>query len=291
MTDSIIYEAQPIPPEDPKDANQRRWSSIFGAVSIVVILLVGVAVGASLFRGDDPEPIAEADATPTTVAVTPLTTVVKSPLTDRYSRAQGGGNLAASEDGAATRPARPGGADVGTPTPALPPQEFTWEQVTLELPDGHESYLHGVYAVGDGFLAVGLTWSDEGQEIIVWSSDDGTDWEQTDLNGDFSNASVWNVSFNEYGAIAFGEELIEYSDEGEDVFRPYQPVRLIWTSPDGSNWTRTVLDLEADDNQEVWINTGVAGPNGYVVVGQRSSSPEFEPWTLEMDGYVLELND
>lgn len=291
MTDSIIYEAQPIPPEDPRDAKRRKWSAIFGAVSIVAILLVGVAVGASLFRGDNPEPIAEADPTPTSVADTPLTTVVRSPLTDRYTRAQGGGNLAASEDGVATRPARPGGADVGAPTPALPPQEFTWEQVTLDLPEGHESYLHGVYAVGDGFLAIGLSWSDEGQEIIVWSSEDGSAWEQTELNGDFSNASVWNVTFNEYGAIAFGEEFTGFSDEAGEVFRPYQPVRLIWTSPDGFNWTRTVLDLEADDNQEVWINTGVAGPNGYVVVGQRSTSPEFEPLLIEKDGLQLELNE
>ena len=291
MTDSIIYEAQPIPPEDPGDAKRRKWSAIFGAVSIVAILLVGVAVGASLFRGDDPEPIAEADPTPTTVAVTPLTTVVQSPLTDRYSRAQGGGNLAASEDGAATRPARPRGADVGAPTPALPAQEFTWEQITLDLPEGQESYLQGVYAVGDGFLAVGLSWSDEGQEIIVWSSEDGTAWQQTELNGDFSNASVWNVTFNEYGAIAFGEEFTAFSDEAAEIFRPYQPVRLIWTSPDGSNWTRTVLDLAAADNQEVWINTGVAGPDGYVVVGQRSTSPEFEPLLIEKDGLQLELNE
>ena len=32
VTDSIIYEAQPIPPEDPNDAGRKRWSAILGAV-------------------------------------------------------------------------------------------------------------------------------------------------------------------------------------------------------------------------------------------------------------------
>ncbi|MGI9610360.1 MAG: hypothetical protein ACR2NL_08695 [Acidimicrobiia bacterium] len=292
MTDSIIYEAQPIPPEDPKDARRKRWSAIFGAVSIVAILLIGIAVGATLFRGSaDPEPIAESETTSTSNADTPLTTVVRSPLTERYSRLQGGTNLAASEDGAATRPARPAGADVGAPTPALPPQEFGWERVTLDLPDGQESYLHGVYSVDDGFLALGFSWSEAGQDMVVWSSEDGSTWEQTELNGDFSNASVWNVVFNEYGAIAFGEEMIDFPGEGGEVYRPYQPVRLIWTSPDGTNWTRTELDLATAENEEVWLNTGVAGPSGYIVIGQRSTSPEFEPYTIEKDGYQLEVND
>ncbi|MBT8194445.1 MAG: hypothetical protein KJP22_13655 [Acidimicrobiia bacterium] len=291
MTDSIIYEAQPIPPEDPNDAKRKRWSAIFGAVSIVAILLIGVAVGASLFRGSETEPIADGDPTATTLAATPLTTVAKSPLTDRYSRAQGGSNLAASEDGAATRPARPGGTDVGTPTPALPPQDFTWERITLDLPEGQESYLHGVYATNDGFLALGFVWSERGQDMVVWSSEDGSTWARTDLNGDFSNASVWNVVFNEYGAIAFGEEMTEFFEEDHTEYRPYQPVRLIWTSPDGVNWTRTELDLATADNQEVWVNTGLAGPDGYIVVGQRSTSPEFEPFVIEKDGYQLELNE
>jgi hypothetical protein len=291
VTDSIIYEAQPIPPEDPRDAKRRRWSGIFGAVSIVAILLIGIAVGAALFRGSaDPEPIAESEPF-TTLAATPSTTVAKSPLAERYARAQGGSNLAASEDGAAIRPARPRGADVGAPTPPLPSQEFTWERITLDLPEGHEAYLQGVYPFEGGFLAIGFSWADEGQNMVVWSSPDGSTWEQTELNGDFSNASVWNVVFTDYGAIALGEEMTEFFEEDHAAYRPYEPVRLVWTSPDGTNWTRSELDLNTADNQQVWINTGAAGPNGYVVAGQRSTSPEFEPLVIVKDGFQLELNE
>jgi hypothetical protein len=292
VTDSIIYEAQPIPPEDPKDAKRKRWSAIFGAVSIVAILLVGIAFGAALFRGDDdPEPLAEADSTKPTVTVQTTTTMLRSPLADRTQRF-GGGDYASEDGAASTRPYRPGG-DVGTPTPALPIDEFTWERVTLDLPEGQEAYLQGVYPVGDGFIALAMSWSESGgQDMFAWTSADGSVWTPTDLNGDFSDANVWNVVFTEYGAIAFGEQWIDYEfADLERSYRPPSPERLIWTSPDGINWTRSALDLTAAENQEVWINTGVAGPGGYVVVGQRSTSPEFEPMVFETGGFTVELNE
>ncbi len=290
MTDSIIYEAQPIPPRDPRDGKRQKWSAIFGAVAVIAVLLVGVAFGAALFRGTaEPDPLAEPDPTqPTaTLQTTTTTTTSGSPLASRAQRSEsflGGG------DHAISRPALPGG-DVGAPTPPLPAQEFTWERITLHLPEGEEAYLHGVYAVNDGFLAVGMSWSEENQRIVVWKSADGLAWEPAELNGDFSNSNVWNVVFNDYGAVAFGEEWTGSEGDGE-LYRGYAaPVRLIWTSPDGVNWTRTELDLTTADNQEVWINTGTAGPDGFLVVGHRSTSPEFEPMLIEKDGYTLEINE
>ncbi|MBT8197495.1 MAG: hypothetical protein KJO84_03225, partial [Acidimicrobiia bacterium] len=162
--------------------------------------------------------------------------------------------------------------------------------VTLDLPEGEEAFLQGVYAVDDEYLALGMSYTEQGQSMVVWTSTDGLAWQKEALSGDFSNASVWNVVFTEHGAIAFGEEMLDY-EGGEEVFRGYSPVRLIWTSPDGVSWTRTELELTTADNQEVWITTGTAGPEGFIVVGQRSTSPEFEPMILTKDGYTLELSD
>jgi hypothetical protein len=286
VTDSIVYEAQPIPPREPRDTKRQKWSAIFGAVAIIAVLLVGVAFGAALFRGnDEPDPLADPDPTEPTVTVQTTTTLANSPLASRDQRSRGifGGGDAESFT-------RPAGA-VGTPTPALPAQEFTWDRVSLDLPDGEEAYLQGVYAVGDGFLALAMSHDAQGQSMVVWRSPDGLSWEQTALNGDFSNANVWNVVFNEYGAIAFGEEWVDYKVEGEEFFRGYAPARLVWTSADGVTWKRAELDFTTADNQEVWINTGTAGPDGFIVVGQRSTSPEFQPVRLEKDGYTLEMSD
>lgn len=280
MTDRITYEAEPIPPRDPGDG--KRWSAIFGAAAVIAVLLVGVAFGATLFRGsEEPDPVAE----PTTPVDVPTT--LGSPFSDQSVRSQS----PYGEDGAESRPYRPGG-DVGTPTPPLPAQEFTWEKVTLDLPAGDEAYLQGVYALEDGFIAIGVSWAEvTGQRLMVWKSADGLAWEQTDLIGDFSNADVWNVVFSDHGGIAFGEQF-DGPDGGEDsAFRPYDPVRLVWTSRDGVTWTRTQLDLNAADNEEVWINGGLAGPSGFLVFGQRSTSPEFEPIIIEKGGYRLELSD
>jgi hypothetical protein len=288
VTDSIIYEARPIPPRDPKDGRRQKWSAILGAAAVITVLLVGVAFGAALFRGsDEPDPLAEADPTKPTVTVQTTTTVANSPLASRDQRSRG--IFGAGDSESFTRPARPGG-DVGTPTPALPAQEFNWDRVTLDLPEGEEAYLQGVYAVDGGFLALAISYDAQGQSMVVWESADGLSWEPTALDGDFSNANVWNVVFNEYGAIAFGEEFVDY-EGGEEVFHGYAPVRLIWTSADGVTWNRAELDLTTADNQEVWINTGIAGPDGFIVVGQRSTSPEFEPMLLEKDGFTLELSD
>lgn len=279
MTDSIIYEAQPIPPHDP-DSGRRKWSAIFGAVAVIALLLVGVAFGATLFRGEDePDPLAEPDPTQTTLTSRTPTTVV-SPLFSRDQRSSRGFFGGAESS---IQPARPGG-DAGTPTAPLPPQEFTWEKVTLDLPEGDEAYLQGVYAVDDGFVALGMSYSETGQNMVVWKSADGLTWDRTALNGDFSNANVWNVVFNEFGAVAIGEEFVDYG-ESEISYRPYSPVRLVWTSTDGVKWARTELDLE------VWINAGVAGPSGFLVVGQRSTSPDFEPMIIEKDGYQLEMSE
>ena len=204
MTDSIIYEAQPMPPEDPKDKRRQRRIAVLGGVAVVALLIAGVALGAVLFQGgDETDPIADGTTTtlPSTTNdgdATPTTVAGSGPFSQRFQRGEDDSRGALGGD-YITRPARPGGgADVGAPTPPLPQQSFSWEKITLDLPAGEEAYLQGVYAVDGGFIAIGTGWSEsQGQSLKVWRSSDGTVWERSQLNGDFSEASVWNVRFNE----------------------------------------------------------------------------------------------
>lgn len=290
MTDSILYEAQPIPPEDPQDRQRQRRMAIAGGIALIVVLIAGVALGASLFRGGDDDPLAETTPTSTSRDADLTTTTV---ATDAPFYTGGQRSESSTDDrGAATRPGRPGG-DVGTPTPPLPQQEFTWDQISLDLPAGQESYLQGVYAIDGGFLAIGMTWSEfGGQQLTVWRSPDGISWEPGALSGDFDDASIWNIRINEHGGIALGESYPDTDpQEGEAGLRHYQPERVVWTSVDGVNWTRAELDFTTAPNESVWINTGVAGPNGFVVIGNREISPEFEPISFEKDGYTVRLSE
>jgi hypothetical protein len=295
VTDSIIYEAQPMPPEDPHDRGRQRRVALLGGVAVVALLIAGVVLGAALFRGgDDTEPLTDPTTStqPSNGNPTPTTTASSGPFADRLARSESDGRLFGGGD-YATSPARPGGgADVGTPTPPLPQQSFEWQKITLDLPAGEEAYLQGVYEIDDGFVAIGMGWSEaQGQTMRAWRSPDGRTWERTSLNGDFSGASVWNVQFNEHGGIAFGEI---YSDFGGDepVFRGYAaPQRVVWTTRDGVNWTRSEVSLTTEPNQSVWLNTGVAGPSEFAVIGHRETSPEFEPIVFEKDGYTITLSE
>jgi len=283
VTDSIIYEAQPIPPEEPEDQNRQRRRAIFGGAALIIMLLVAVVVGASLFGGnDEPDPEADADLTATSRDQT--VTTVATPARDRTQtyRNEGGGDAASS-------PYRP--RSEAPPTPPLPSQEFNWQMVTLDLPAGEEVWLQGVYAVDDGFLAFGLGAAEGGQQMTAWRSSDGSTWELTQLNGDFSDASVWNIRFNEHGAVALGEGFQENAGDGATEFRRVDPARLIWTSRDGINWVRSELTFETAVNQTAWINTGVAGPSEFVVVGHRETSPEFEPLVIEKDGFTVTIDE
>ena len=286
VSDSIRYEAQPIPPRQPDQGT--RWSAILGSIAAIAVLLAGVAFGATLFRGsDEPDPRAQADPTATTLAPRTPTTL-GSPLASRDQRAEGRFGYGSSD--MASRPYSPD-RPAGPPTPPLPVQEFTWEKVTLDLPGSAEAYLQGVYAVDDGFIALGIrSTGGASPELVAWESADGSTWTPARLTGDFTNASVWNVVFTDYGAIAFGED--GRVEPGGLAFREYAPaVRVIWTSRDGVTWTRATLDLRSAANQEVWISSGTAGPDGYIIVGQRSTAPEFQPMIIEKDGYRLELSE
>ena len=76
------------------------------------------------------------------------------------------------------------------------------------------------------------------------------------------------------------------------MFREFAvPERVVWTTRDGVNWTRSTLGLAAEANESVWINTGVAGPDAFVVVGYREYSPQFEPIVFESDGYTITLSE
>jgi len=287
VSDSIIYEAQPIPPEDPGDRSQKKRTAILGTIGLVVLLLVGIAFGAAIFRGTGEDPLADTENTrvtrpPTRDDVT--TTTV--PLTQNRSF---GSEDSTGGYAIAPRPPR------GEPTPPLARITFDWERIVLDLSDGDGSrstYIQQVAAIGDGFVALGMSYNEQDGtgQAVTWLSEDGSDWTRQDLVGDFTNANVWQFSFNEHGGIAIGDSW-ESPNGGNEFYEFRQGASVVWTTVDGSTWQRSEFPRETGSNQTLYLHTGVAGPNGFVVFGTAEQAPDFPPIIIEKDGLRLELSN
>jgi hypothetical protein len=118
----------------------------------------------------------------------------------------------------------------------------------------------------DGTLvAVGATYDCLGCGPSVWLSGNGVEWTRvfTDPNGFFMRAAT----ASEHGVIAVGDAT---NDAGE-------PTATVWTSPDGTNWTRG----ELPGGRQAWDIT--SGGPGYVAVG---SVARIEGDTIYQDAAV-----
>lgn len=283
MSDSIIYEAQPIPPEDPKDRSRRQRTSILGAIALIVVLLAGVALGTTIFSGSDGDPLA--DDTTTTVTQPPTRDDSPNPTVPPTQNRSFGSEDSTSGYSIAPRP------DRGEPTPPLPPIEFDWDRVELNLAGTGVNYLQQVIAVDNGFVALGMSFDDqEGTEqAVMLVSDDGLVWTQQDLDGDFANSNVWHLSFNENGGIAIGDSW-ETPTDGDEHFGEFSGTAVVWTTTDGSTWQRTEFPRNDGSNTFTYLSTGVAGPNGFVVFGTKEQAPDHPPIIIEQNGLSLELS-
>jgi hypothetical protein len=143
-----------------------------------------------------------------------------------------------------------------TPTEVSIPTPENWTRVDLTT-SGFESGFEDVVAGPDGFIAVGLSGAA--------TSKDGADW---DL------ASTTLVATG----VAAGDGQYVAFDRSE-------PTPALWTSPDGTTWTRTPLDAAGFGFGNA-IGAVTYGDNGYVAVGTDSldataiwTSPEGTTWT------------
>lgn len=273
--ESIIYPAQPIPPEGPGGRKRSAGALVAGALAIMLIL-GATAFAVNVFSSDDPA--ADTEPTQTTLPGETTTTIAS----DRDSRVIG-------EDGALSAPDRP--RAVGTPTPALPTTEFTWQQV--ELPGGTGSYLNSLQWVGDRFIALGNTWDGNRSTVSAWQSPDGFNWTTLELNGDFADASVWQIRMNEHGGIALGDQFQEYVGDGltEDAYFYENNQVLIWTTTDGQKWNRWEVELGLDGSQSYWVSSAGVGPTGFVALVHSNPAYRPDPIELSFEGLTVTLNE
>ena len=153
--------------------------------------------------------------------------------------------------------------------------------------DGDQTML-AVAAGGPGLVAVGWEVSGGDSDVAVWTSPDGFDWSRVPHNdavfGGTGNQWAADVIAGGPGVIAVGNDSQGYGDAA------------VWTSPDGSAWTRVSDEgqvLGGFGDQTMWSVT-LGGP-GVVAVGwawygieqYRAAvwtSPDGVTWTQVPDG-------
>jgi hypothetical protein len=300
--ETIIYPAQPLPPDEP--GGQKR-SLALGVGALVIILVLGAtALAVNLFsRSDAPDPTTPvADPVPTTRAepeqtgrdgqmaspVPPTTLAPSRP--QPYFRAEGGGG-----DAAGVYPARP--REMGPPTPALPTKDFSWDKVQISDSAG---YINSIQWLGDRYLALGNRYDEFQSSLVAWESTDGLNWEEVELSGDFDNANIWQMSFNEFGAIAIGdsfpvvEPLLEGDgDVGVAEHDPYyyENSQAVWTTKDGVNWTKWSVGSELEAGRYFWVSAGGVGAPGFVIIVTSEDSYRGTPMELTFGNLTLTIDE
>jgi hypothetical protein len=132
-----------------------------------------------------------------------------------------------------------------------------------------------VVAAGPGLVAVGFDWSGGDGDAAVWASPDGLTWtrvphDEAVFGGDDDQ---WMMS-----VVAAGRGLVAVgSDQSGGDWDA-----AVWTSPDGSTWTRVPHDeaVFGGDNGQAMRSVAVGGP-GLVAVGRDASGGDADAavWT------------
>jgi hypothetical protein len=151
---------------------------------------------------------------------------------------------------------------------------YTWSLVALLHGEfnaiGADSEIGMVIGGGPGLLAVGSSSS----SAAVWSSVDGATWsrvahDETVFGGD-GLVAMHDVTVGGPGLVAVGgERLISVDPSGvpidDDWDDDWDEDAAVWTSVDGSVWTRIPHNEDVFGSARLW--TVVAGGPGLVAVG------------------------
>jgi hypothetical protein len=115
-----------------------------------------------------------------------------------------------------------------------------WTPATVEaIDDANPEYpgeVLDIAAGGPGYVAVGTYGraGGDGATAVVWTSADGTTWQRVPFGPAFERSQIGQVVAWKGGLLAFGCENASPIDCG--------PTR-VWTSADGSTWTRSAPTL------------------------------------------------
>ena len=132
-------------------------------------------------------------------------------------------------------------------------------------PDGH---VQEVIPVGTTLVAVGSVQGTDRTSAAAWLSPDGVTWQQTFLEGQAGGeAQMRDVVATPSGLLAVGWSGVQHcTGSGEGGVRCTPLPVTIWTSVDGTSWTRSPSSPVLG-RADV---TGLAsGPSGLVAVGQQ----------------------
>jgi hypothetical protein len=145
------------------------------------------------------------------------------------------------------------------------PDGYTWSRVGRDPGD-----LRGVIAGGPGLVAFG----ESGGTSAVWTSPDGYTWTKVPHDEDiFGRSSMHSITQGGPGLVAVGVD--ETEPDGPATVFP-----VVWTSPDGYNWTRVPHDPSVFSEGSGMVDVA-SGTSGLVAVGfeKRDGWPVAAVWT------------
>jgi hypothetical protein len=150
-------------------------------------------------------------------------------------------------------------------------------------PADHLNIVNGVAEGATGFLAVGATALDDfsSGDARAWTSSDGLAWHAAVASGGLTDAEMLAVTATRDGYLAVGSAGFP----GANTQLPGARAAAVWTSTDGSRWTRLATQPSFDHA----IMTGVRRlETGYVAWGQTlvdvPGPPRLPPIWTSPDG-------
>ena len=280
----------PVTPVTPPPQRRRKaWA--FAAAFILIIAAIGIAALVARSRGDAPvadEPTAPVTVPPTTSAPDPID--VQSLTWTRVPHDEAVFNPTGDDQMWDVTVGGPGLVAVGNTSAGagvwVSEDGITWSLVTSDEPTGidgpdptevgplrTEGEMYSVTVGGPGLVAVGSAWTVEGpvSGAAVWTSEDGISWSRAIV--DSESGGMYYVTAGGPGLVAIGDVIVEdWSVEEEGPVEFAWP--RMWTSVDGSTWTRVPQDLGSG-----WVNGVTDGGPGLVAVGSADNFDSAAVWT------------
>ena len=179
----------------------------------------------------------------------------------------------------------------GDPAIWASPDGTTWSLLPGDsLPNAAQVF--SVTGGGPGFVAVGIGYEEKVEHDytpvrpMVWTSPDGIDWSMVPGDEDAFgvpgfDGPMLHVTKGGPGLVAVGsagwDSVTLEVGEARFLTRRVSRNAVVWTSPDGINWTRIPHDPEVFGDFGSGMSNVTVGGSGLVAVGEFEGSPAV--WT------------